>query len=72
MPLADALYMRTVVEHYRVSVERWVENPYWQFFCGFEFFQREAPINASTMTHRRKDWAAGAGGIAEDEYRGSA
>lgn len=54
LPLADVLYMRTVVEHYRVSVERWVENPYWQFFCGFEFFQREAPIGASTMTHRRK------------------
>ena len=20
-------------------VERWVENPYWQHFCGFAFFQ---------------------------------
>ncbi|ESY42095.1 hypothetical protein X747_15315 [Mesorhizobium sp. LNJC384A00] len=35
-------------------VERWVENPYWQFFCGFEFFQHEPPIDASTMTHWRK------------------
>lgn len=35
-------------------VERWVENPYWQFFCGFEFFQHEAPIDASTMTRWRK------------------
>jgi IS5 family transposase len=21
------------------AVERWVENPYWQYLCGFEFFQ---------------------------------
>jgi IS5 family transposase len=35
-------------------VARWVENAYWQFFCGFEFFQREAPIDASTMTRWRK------------------
>lgn len=35
-------------------VERWVENPYWQFFCGFEFFQHEPPIDASTMTRWRK------------------
>jgi IS5 family transposase len=35
-------------------VERWVENPYWQYFCGFEFFQHEPPIDASTMTRWRK------------------
>ena len=35
-------------------VERWVENAYWQYFCGFEFFQHEAPIDASTMTRWRK------------------
>ena len=35
-------------------VDRWVENPYWQFFCGFEFFQHEAPLDASTMTRWRK------------------
>ncbi|MEY9278868.1 hypothetical protein ABIA03_000060 [Bradyrhizobium yuanmingense] len=29
-------------------------NPYWQFFCGFEFFQHEPPIDASTMTRWRK------------------
>ena len=31
-------------------VARWVENPYWQFFCGFEFFQHSLPIDPSTMT----------------------
>ena len=35
-------------------VARWVENPYWQFFCGFEFFQHELPIDPSTMTRWRK------------------
>lgn len=36
------------------TVERWVENPYWQYFCGFEFFQTEIPIDPSTMTRWRK------------------
>ncbi len=35
-------------------VARWVENPYWQFFCGFEFFQHSLPIDPSTMTRWRK------------------
>ncbi len=35
-------------------VDRWVENAYWQYFCGFEFFQHEAPLDASTMTRWRK------------------
>ena len=35
-------------------VERWVENPYWQHFCGFAFFQHEPPIDACTMTRWRK------------------
>lgn len=35
-------------------VARWVENPYWQFFCGFAFFQHELPIDPSTMTRWRK------------------
>jgi IS5 family transposase len=36
------------------AVERWVENPYWQYFCGFEFFQHHLPIDPSTMTRWRK------------------
>ncbi len=35
-------------------VERWVENPYWQYFWGFEFFQLHLPIDPSTMTRWRK------------------
>lgn len=34
-------------------VWRWVENPYWQFFCGEEFFQHRLPIDPSQMTRWR-------------------
>jgi len=34
-------------------VLRWVENPYWQFFCGEEFFQHHLPIDPSQMTRWR-------------------
>ncbi len=34
-------------------VERWVENPYWQHFYGFAFFQHALPINPSLMTRWR-------------------
>ena len=26
-------------------VERWVENPYWQYFCGYEFLQHKLPLD---------------------------
>lgn len=35
-------------------VAHWVLNPYWQFFCGEEFFQHELPIHPSQMTRWRK------------------
>lgn len=35
-------------------VERFVENPYWQYFCGYEYFQYEFPIDPSSMTRWRK------------------
>ncbi len=35
-------------------VARWVQNPYYQFFCGEEFFQHELPIDPSQMTRWRK------------------
>jgi len=24
-------------------IERWVENPYWQYFCGYEYMQHQFP-----------------------------
>ena len=34
-------------------VERWVENPYWQYFCGEEYFQTTCPIHPTLMTKWR-------------------
>lgn len=33
--------------------ERWVENPYWQYFCGEMYLQHELPIDPSSMTRWR-------------------
>ncbi|MDR3229256.1 MAG: IS5 family transposase [Puniceicoccales bacterium] len=35
-------------------VARWRENPYWQYFCGEEFFQHDFPIDSSSMSRWRK------------------
>jgi IS5 family transposase len=35
-------------------VERWVENPYWQYFCGFDEMQHKCPINPSSLSRWRK------------------
>lgn len=36
-----------------VVVKTWVENPYWQYFCGEEYFQHRLPIDPSQMTRFR-------------------
>lgn len=35
-------------------VARFVENPYWQYFCGFEFFQHRFPLDPTTLVKWRK------------------
>jgi IS5 family transposase len=35
-------------------VEGFLENPYWQYFCGFEFFQHENPCDPSSLVKWRK------------------
>ncbi|MDQ6972808.1 MAG: IS5 family transposase [Mariprofundaceae bacterium] len=35
-------------------VERWVENPYWQYFCGEQWFRHDLPIDPSSMSRWRK------------------
>lgn len=37
-----------------MTVNNWVENPYWQFFCGYDFLQWEFPINPSTLVRWRR------------------
>ena len=34
-------------------VARWVENPYWQYFCGSKWFEHRLPIDPSSMTRWR-------------------
>jgi transposase, IS5 family len=35
-------------------VKQWVQNPYWQYFCGFDYLQWELPADGSSMTRWRK------------------
>lgn len=35
-------------------VLKWVENPYWQYFCGSEYFEHALPIDPTSMTKWRK------------------
>ncbi len=34
-------------------VDRWVENPYWQYFCGYTHMKHECPIHPTSMTKWR-------------------
>ncbi len=34
--------------------ERWVENPYYQYFCGEELFQHRLPFDRSSLTRWRQ------------------
>jgi transposase, IS5 family len=35
-------------------VARWVENPYWQYFCGFDHLQLALPIDPSSLVRWRR------------------
>ena len=35
-------------------VDSWIENPYWQYFCGEYYFQHELPIDPSSL----RSWSA--------------
>ena len=35
-------------------VERWVENPYWQQFCGMSDFQWQLPCDPSDLVYFRQ------------------
>ena len=35
-------------------IKKWVENPYWQYFCGFDYLQWQEPINPSSLTRFRQ------------------
>lgn len=33
---------------------RWIENPYWQYFCGFTTMQHELPLHPTSLVKWRK------------------
>src|SRR4030043_1553778 len=35
-------------------VGRFLENPYWQYFCGFEYFEHEVPLDPSSLGRWRR------------------
>lgn len=55
VPFASLLYLQHA---YALSdeavVARWVENPYWQHFCGETFFQHRLPLDPSSLTRWRQ------------------
>ena len=53
--IAGLLYLQhTFDASDEAVVNTWVENPYWQFFCGETYLQTELPIDPSSLTRRRK------------------
>lgn len=37
-----------------LCIARWVENPYWQHFCGEQYFQHRPPIDPTTLGRFRR------------------
>jgi len=35
-------------------VARFIENPYWQYFCGYEYFQHVLPLDPTSLVKWRK------------------
>jgi transposase, IS5 family len=35
-------------------IDRWVENPYWQYFCGEQYLQHRFPIDPTSLVKWRK------------------
>ena len=53
--MVGLLYLKHAYDESDESVvARWVENPYWQFFCGCQYMQHELPIDPSSMSRWRK------------------
>lgn len=52
--MAGLLYLKSAFDCSDESLmDLWVENPYWQAFCGFEYMQHEPPIDPSSLSRWR-------------------
>lgn len=53
--VAGMLLLRRMFNESDESViERWVENPYWQYFCGEIYFRHEPPFDRTELIKFRK------------------
>ena len=53
--VAGLLYFQHANDAYdEAVVATWLENPYWQYFCGETYVQTELPIDSSSLTRWRK------------------
>jgi len=53
--MVGLLYLKHAFDESDESLmARWVENPYWQFFCGLSYLQHELPIDPSSLSRWRK------------------
>jgi IS5 family transposase len=53
--MVGLLYLKHAYDESDESVvARWVENPYWQFFCGCQYMQHELPVDPSSLSRWRK------------------
>jgi len=53
--IAGIVILKRVFNESDESVlDRWVENPYWQFFCGEVYFQHELPFDRTELIKFRK------------------
>lgn len=59
--LAGLLYLKHAYNESDESVcAKWAENPYWQYFCGEDYFEPSQPCDATKLVHFR-DWLEAAG-----------
>jgi IS5 family transposase len=47
-------------------VDQWVQNPYWQYFCGYDYLQWDLPCDPSSLTR----WRARLGGEGVEKILG--
>lgn len=57
LPVRLAVGLMILQHLYDYSDERvvqvWIENPYWQAFCGYDFLQWELPVHPTSLTRWR-------------------
>jgi len=58
VPPRKVLGMLLLKNRFKLSDEKvlniWVENPYWQYFCGEVYFQKEKPFAVSEFSRFRR------------------